>query len=126
MIDAGVVRYIVLYMFRKHRYIVQTIHDAVLISPAHYFDLYRGLKLFYEKDFFKCFNFPTDCYFTPNMAEGQMPDGKPKQKIEKLIVKFNQKKGDFVSTDFDFSKLEKMYSPELFKFHKVPPTLLDS
>ena len=126
MIDAGVVRYIVLYMFRKHKYIVQTIHDAYLISPGHYFDLYRGISLFYKKDAFKCFNFPTDCYFTPNMAETQMPDGKPKQKIEKLIREFNEDKGKFESVDFDFSKLEKMYSPELFKFHKVKPTRLDS
>jgi hypothetical protein len=118
MIDASAVRYITLYMWRKHKYVIQTIHDAFLCSPSQFFNLYKGISLFYQKDDFSSFDFVNNCYIKPNLSPEVMPDNSVRKKVLEELKKFEALKGDFKPENFCFEKIIETYSPELFVFKK--------
>lgn len=110
MIDGAMVRILTLAFYHNFKYIPQTIHDAFLLNPVHFFDLYKTVTKLYKNELgYDLKNLIEKCFIMPSMEN--VPIDR-KKKITSLIEKFDEAKGDFTLDDIDFSKIMRMYCPE--------------
>jgi hypothetical protein len=89
-IDASVIQYLVLNMFKKHNVIINTLHDCILLHPNYVEKLYNIINDLYKSD--KMYDLANICFFK---AAKESVSANSKPKIEKMQKEFEQHMDNF-------------------------------